>query len=141
MPRPKHYVGQLSHLFTEKIAKQNRLFWKNAKKSKKYGAKREPKIETFFSPSHPSSTAVRAGRFAPPNFFGRPPESGLMFNCAHNLHNLEFLVILGFCQAQPSPSPSSIQIQIWGWDCFNVTMIQWPTPGKVCTRSKCEFQT
>ena len=30
------------------------------------------------SPSHPSSSAVGAGRFGPPNFFRRPPESGLI---------------------------------------------------------------
>ena len=67
--------------FTEKIAKQNRLFllfWKKPKKGDKYGPKRGWKIEKRFFPSPSSSSAVRAGRFGPPNFFRRPPERRLI---------------------------------------------------------------
>ena len=74
-------VFSVEAFFPEKIAKQNRLFWlfwKNAKNSEKYGEKRGWKIEKYFFPSHPSSRAVRAGRFAPPNFFRGPPERRLI---------------------------------------------------------------
>ena len=55
------------------------FFKKKLEKSEKYRAKQGSKIkEKHFFPSHPSSRAVRAGRFGPPNFFCRPPESGLI---------------------------------------------------------------
>ena len=74
-------VFSVDAFFTEKIAKQNRLFrlfWKKPKKADKYGPKRGWKIEKRFFPSHPSSSAVRAGRFGPPNFFRRRPERRLI---------------------------------------------------------------
>ena len=74
-------VFSVDAFFMEKIAKQNRLFWlfwKKPKKAEKYGPKRGWKIEKRFFSSHPSSTAVRAGRFGPPNFFRRPPERRLI---------------------------------------------------------------
>ena len=74
-------VFSVDAFFTEKIAKQNRLFlffWKKPKKGEKYGPKRGWKIEKRFFSSHPSSRAVRAGRFAPPNFFRRPRERCLI---------------------------------------------------------------
>ena len=48
------------------------------KKAEKYGPKRGWKIEKRFFSSHPSSSAVRAGRFRPPNFFRGPPERRLI---------------------------------------------------------------
>ena len=74
-------VFSVDTFFMEKIVKQNRLFWlfwKNAKKGERYGAKQGEKIEKKISQSHPSSSAVWASRFGPPNFFHRPPESGLI---------------------------------------------------------------
>ena len=74
-------VFSVDAFFTEKIAKQNRLFrlfWKKPKKADKYGPKRGSKIEKRFFPSHLSSSAVRAGRFGPPNFFRRPPKRRLI---------------------------------------------------------------
>ena len=74
-------VFSVDAFFTEKIAKQNRLFrlfWKKPKKGEKYGPKRGWKIEKRFFSSHPSSSAVRAGRFGPPNFFRRRPERRLI---------------------------------------------------------------
>ena len=53
-------------------------FWKKRRKKAKSMGQKGGGVEKKISQSHTSSSAVRASRFGPPNFFRRSPENGLI---------------------------------------------------------------